>query len=158
MPPRVRVIGLGNPLRGDDGAGLLVAQELAGLARPGHVAVEAYEGEGVGLLSLWEGADAVWLLDALHGDGPAGVIRRFDAGARPLPVSTRSASTHATTVADGIELARALGRLPRRIVLYGIEGEAFGTGEPMSVAVREAVPKVVRTVRAEVSAALAGSC
>ena len=43
------------------------------------------------------------------------------------PASFRS-STHAFGVGDAVELARALGRLPRRVVVYGVEGADFAAG------------------------------
>ena len=55
----------------------------------------------------------------------------------------RPASTHLIGLADALELARALGRLPPRVVVYGIEGHRFGVGDPVSPAVAAAVDRVV---------------
>ncbi len=148
------VIGVGNELRGDDAAGLEAVQLLADLDGEDGVTVRGYEGEGVGLLDLWEGAHAVWIIDAVVGDGPAGVVHRFDAGSQPLPATVRGTSTHATSVAGGIELARTLGRLPPVVVVYGIAGESFRTGERPCTAVRAGAAAVADAVRAEVRDAL----
>jgi hydrogenase maturation protease len=45
-----------------------------------------------------------------------------------------------------IELAEALGRLPERLVVVGVEGECFDHGEPLSPSVAEAVPAAVERV------------
>jgi hydrogenase maturation protease len=50
-------------------------------------------------------------------------------------------------LADAIELARALGRLPPRVTVYGIEGERFDTGAPLSDSVAGAIDEVVALAR-----------
>jgi hydrogenase maturation protease len=99
----------------------------------------------------------VWIIDAVAGGGPPGTVHRFDAGSQALPASLRKTSTHATSVAESIELARTLGRLPATLVVYGIAGECFRTGERPSIAVRAAAVVVADAVRAEVRAAQPGS-
>ncbi len=148
---------MGNDLRGDDAAGLEAVALLADLDGRDGVAVRGYVGEGIGLLELWEGAQAVWIIDAVAGGGPPGTIHRFDASGDPLPTPLRSTSSHATGVADGIELARTLGRLPPAVVVYGIAGARFRTGERPCTAVRAGAAGVADAVRAEVRDALRGS-
>ena len=133
------VIGLGNSFRGDDGAGPAVARGLLDdvLAR-----VRAYEGEPVGLIEEWTGADAVIVVDAVSSGAPPGTIHRLDPLAQPIPAALSQGSTHAFGLAETIELARALDRLPRRLVVYGIEGERFTAGEELSPAVTRAVEHV----------------
>jgi hydrogenase maturation protease len=52
--------------------------------------------------------------------------------------------------AEAIELARTLGRLPRRLVVYGIEGASFHPGAPLTPAVADAVKMAAGMVRAEI--------
>jgi hydrogenase maturation protease len=145
----VVVIGVGNRLRGDDAAGLEVARRVREGSVPDGVVVRELEGEGVGLLDLWSGADAVVLVDTIRSGARAGAIRRLDASTEPLPATLRgSSSTHAVGVAEAIELARALGRLPARVVVYGIEGRRFDAGAPVS-------PDVVTALDAAADAVLA---
>ncbi len=151
------VIGVGNDLRGDDAAGLEAVALLADLDGRDGIAVRGYEGEGIGLLELWEGAQAVWIIDAVAGGGPPGTVHRYDAAARPLPRALRSTSSHATGVADGVELARMLGRLPPAVVVYGVAGACFRTGERPCTAVRAGVAAVAAAVRAEIGDRLPGS-
>lgn len=139
-PEREVVLGVGNPLRGDDAAGLVAAERLDG---------RLHEGDATGLLDAWEGADAAIVIDAVRSGAAAGTVHRLDASAEPLPASLRtSTSTHAIGVAEAIELARALGRLPRRVVVYGIEGGRFEAGAPLSLEVAAAVDRVVESVQA----------
>jgi hydrogenase maturation protease len=133
------VIGLGNSWRGDDGAGPAVARGLrdAVLAR-----VHAYEGEPVGLIEHWASADAVIVIDAVSSGAPPGTIHRLDPLSEPIPAALSQGSTHAFGLAETIELARALDRLPDRLTVYGIEGERFGAGDQLSAPVRSAVEAV----------------
>jgi hydrogenase maturation protease len=136
--PERLVIGLGNASRGDDAAGLVAARRLGGLE---------HEGDPLALLDLWEGAELALVIDAVSSGSEPGTIHRFDVGAGPLPVRMRSStSTHAVGLAEAIELARALGRLPARLTVYGIEGERFGVGTALTPAVEAAVNAVVREV------------
>jgi hydrogenase maturation protease len=132
----VLVIGLGNTWRGDDGAGSAVAR---GLDEDPRVIV--HEGEPVGLLDVWEGAHEVIVVDAVSSESPSGTVHRLDA-ATPLPATFARGSTHAFGLADTIELARTLERLPPSLTVYGIEGEDFRAGEELSGPVRAAVAKV----------------
>jgi hydrogenase maturation protease len=144
-PPRPLVLGVGNRYRGDDGAGPLAADRLAAA---GIDAVE-HPGDGPGLIEAWQGRESVVVIDAMTSVAPAGTVRRFDAAAAPLPRAAFQMSTHALGLADAIELARTLGRLPPRLVVYGIEGHAFATGTPPGPAVSAAVDRVVARVAAE---------
>ncbi len=65
-------------------------------------------------------------------------------------------STHALGLGEAIELARALGRLPGRLLVYGVEGADFGTGEGLSPAVTAALgplaDELLRKARVEPAA------
>ncbi len=131
------VIGVGNAWRGDDGCGLAVARRVGGAAPPGVRVVE-HEGDGVRLLDLWVGEEHAVVVDAAASGGPPGAVHRFDAVAAPLPVASLRSSSHAFGVADAIELARALDRLPGRLDVYGIEGATFAAGGRLTPAVAAA--------------------
>jgi hydrogenase maturation protease len=143
------VIAVGNPYRGDDGAGLAFAQLLAGRV-PEGVAVVECEQEPTRLLDAWQGADAALVVDAVQSGAAAGTIHRFDASALPVPASAFRASTHAFSVGEAVELARALGRLPPRVLVYGIEGAEFQAGSGLSEPVQAALPKAAAVVVADV--------
>jgi hydrogenase maturation protease len=148
--PRVVVIGVGNALRGDDGAGLEVVRSLASRARALAIEVREQEGEALGLLEQWDGAAAAVLVDAIHSGAPAGTIHRVDASAEAIPARLESSSsTHAVGVGEAVELARALGRLPPATILYGIEGARFDTGSPISAEVQAVIPALAEAVLAQ---------
>jgi hydrogenase maturation protease len=132
------VIGVGNSWSGDDAAGVLVARRLRGRVPEGVTLVE-HEGEPTGLLDAWERVELAIVVDAISSGEPAGTVRMFDATSEPVPSRLTGTSTHAFTVAQAIELARALGRLPARLLLVGIEGRRFEAGASLEPAVAAGV-------------------
>lgn len=137
------VIGVGNPDRGDDAAGLAVARAIRA-ADPG-VTVTELTGDQLGLLDLWAGADEVIVIDAVWSGAAPGTVFRFTA-ATPLGGPFRRPGTHTFSLADVIELARNLDVLPPRLTGYGIEGRDFGFGRPLSPPVAAAAGEVAGEV------------
>ena len=142
------LIGLGNPDRGDDGAGRRVAQAFAGELSE-DIEVLQLSGEATELVSQLQGVEVAILVDACSSGAPAGTVQRFDVNDQSLPRELFAVSTHGVGVADAIELARALGDLPAVCVVYAIEGKCFDPGEPVSAPVAAAVPKVAALVQCE---------
>jgi hydrogenase maturation protease len=124
------VIGIGNPDRGDDAAGLAVARRVRDAA-PRGVTVKELDGDQLRLLDAWDDAAEVYVVDAVCSGGPPGAAYRFDAS-RPLGARFRHRGTHTFSLAEAIELARALRRLPARLTGYGIEGTTFALGAGLS--------------------------
>jgi hydrogenase maturation protease len=92
------------------------------------------------------------LIDAVRGGGPAGTVHRFDASHVALPALFARTSSHAIGLGETIELGRALGRLPRRVIVFGVAGARFGAGASLSPAVAEAVPRAALDVASEARA------
>ena len=145
---RVVAVGVGNPYRSDDGAGIAVAERLRE-TMTGVVEVVTCEQEPLRLLDAWDGADLAMIVDAVSSGAAPGTVHRFEATEHAVPPSLFRGSTHALGVGDAIELARTLGRLPDRVVVYGIEGERFTAGERLSPAVEDAVQQVATDIGEE---------
>ncbi len=143
----MRVICCGNRQRGDDAAGLLVADRLRGVG----VEAEIRNGEVSELMEAWSGVDSVVLVDAVVTGKPAGTVQVWD-GRKVAVRSISPASTHGLGVGEAIELARTLGRLPKMLQVYGIEGRQFVPGASVSHEVESAAEEVARQI-----AALAGA-
>jgi hydrogenase maturation protease len=142
------VIGLGNPDRRDDGAGLEVARRLRATLADSIRVIEQ-GGEATGLMAAWEGADRALIIDATASGASPGLVRRFQVQDHPLPAQVRRHSTHDFGLSEAIELSRRLGTLPRRLVVFGIEGEDFGHGCGLSPPVDRAVETTVGDISAE---------
>jgi hydrogenase maturation protease len=145
---RIVVIGLGNPLCGDDAAGIAVVRRLR---RRSGVRLVEQAGEATALVAALRGASAALVVDAATG-GPPGDVRRLDAAAGPLPAGLFELSTHGFGVAAGIELARALGALPATCLVYALAGARFAPGAAMSAEVATALPAVAAQVEADIAA------
>ncbi len=147
----MRIIGCGSAERGDDEAGLLVARRLRALGVP---ALEL-PGEAWALLQAWSGSDDVIVVDAVATGAAAGTVSAWEGRPSGL-VRGAGVSSHGLGLAVALDLARVLGRLPRRLRIYGIEGERFERGGKASPAVRQAVEEVARRIAAEVAPRPAG--
>lgn len=139
------VIGVGNPSRGDDGVGRVVAR----LLRDTGVPVIELEGEAGAVIEAMQGAERVWLIDAACSGAPVGTIHRIDC-ADGVAVPAGPVSSHGFGVAEAIGLARALGTLPAQCVVYAIEGARFGIGAAVSPEVVEAGEVVAGCVSREI--------
>ncbi len=137
----MRIICCGNPDRGDDGAGALVARRLRELG----IETVTRTGEASELVEAWRGADHVVVVDAVETGAPAGTVWQWDGPQASFP-SHPSTSTHGLGLAKAITLARVLDRLPERLQVYGIEGRRFEPGTEVSPEVKLAVEEVVRRI------------
>lgn len=142
-------IGVGNPFRSDDAAGGAVVRCLRGEI-PSNIKVLEETGDGAELLEAWEGADCVILVDAVQSGAPPGTIHRLDARTEKLPGWFSHSSTHTFGVAEAIELARTMGDLPERLIVYGIEGLDFSAGTQLSPEVAEIIPAAAKMILQEI--------
>lgn len=143
------VVGVGNPFRGDDAAGLEAARRVRQLCP--ELSVVEWSADLLRLFDTLPQEDSVILVDALSSGAAPGTIRRWEAGRESLPESGPRTSTHGFGIAAAIELARLLGRLPPRVVLYGIEGKCFDEGAPLSGPVAAGLGELASRIVAEAS-------
>jgi hydrogenase maturation protease len=142
---RTLIIGLGNPLLGDDAVGLRVAQELRHrLAGAGGIEViEDYHG-GLRLMERMVGYQRVLVVDAIVSGAEPGSLQVLRPDGRP---TRRSASAHDVDLATALALGREAGaELPpdEAIRLLGIEAvEVESFSERLTPAVAAAVPAAV---------------
>ena len=139
------VVGIGNAERGDDGVGLEVAR-LVDQLHLADVYVTQFREPAQILDDELLAADIVVVADALSSGAPVGAIAVREVDDRPLPEWTGAGGTHAVGLAAVVELARALGRLPERLVVVGVEGADYEPGTDLSAPVRRAVQEAADTV------------
>ncbi len=131
------ILCFGNADRGDDAAGVLVARAL-------HLRVC----DPTAILDLDPSAHVILVDTVVTGSSP-GTIHVWDAIAQPLAREPFRCSTHALGVAEAIEMVRALGRLPARVTIYGIEGAQFEFGAAPLDAVVDAANEVAQILSAQ---------
>jgi len=136
------VIGLGNPLMGDDAIGLIALERLAalGFAPP----VEFVDGGvwGLALLPDIERAGALLLLDAVHGDREPGALYVLPADQVPRVLSG-NLSPHQVDVRELLALAELRGALPPHLHVVGVQPAAINYGDGLSSTVSAAVDGMV---------------
>jgi hydrogenase maturation protease len=150
------VIGIGNEYRRDDAVGSAVVTALAerGARRPlpGGTSLRMSDGEPTHLVSLWENARLAVVVDAAR-VRPAvpGRVHRLEPADGRYPPTARTAGSHGLGLADAIRLARHLGRLPARLVVYAVEGADFALGTGLSGPVAARVESLADHIAAEVA-------
>ena len=158
--PRIAVIGIGNDMRHDDGAGPLATRRVADSCAPA-IPVGPLS-EPLDLLGRWDGADLAVVADAVCSGAAPGRITLDWLGSAPevdgpgpstpelggsgpeseglLTLTSRQPrSTHGLGVPDVYRLSCALGLAPRRVALVGIEGQDFSNGEGLTSQVEAGV-------------------
>lgn len=145
--PRATIIGVGNEYRRDDGVGPLLVTRLQGRA-PADITLTVSDGEPSQLLDAWNGVELAVVVDAvLCEPSTPGRIHRGTVDALP---TGSTASTHALGIPEAIRLAEALGRAPRRLVVFAVEAADLGFGAGLSPAVAAAMDELCRAVLAEI--------
>ena len=145
------VIGVGNEFRRDDGVGPAVVARLRAAqqhdASMSGITLALSEGEPSRMIDLWTGAELAVVVDAVRDASvPAG--HRYELALDAMTGTVRqAASSHAISLGDTVELARALGRLPARLTILAVVGRDFGFGVGLSADVAAAVEPLVQRVR-----------
>lgn len=149
MSAATLVVGLGNRMRGDDGAGLEAARMLAAAPLPGVHIVQLEE--PLDLLDVWTGVDEALVIDAVCSSAAPGTVVVVDVSRAKRAADIFGASTHALGVVEAIELARALGRCPAQLRLYGIHATCFDEGAELTPPVRRAARRLAAQLRRQLS-------
>lgn len=144
------VLGIGNLLVADDGAGIRAVRSLCRTIADARVRCVESERGGLDILEHLEGVDRAIIIDAARtGTRPQGSITRITL-ARPFAPGCHP-SLHALSIDAVLSLGSSAGvSLPDRVSLYLIEVadiESFGAGCTKKVA--SAIPRVAAMVREE---------
>jgi hydrogenase maturation protease len=151
--PKVLIIGVGNDFRSDDTFGLLVARALGEKTVPGVTVIE-HHGEGASLMEAWQGFDLVMIVDAVRSGVAPGTAFRLDVSQGKVPANFLTYSSHEFGLAEAIEAARTLGRLPKEVILYGAEGGNFDFGIDLTEPVKPMVDATVDQILLELKSRL----
>ncbi len=149
--PSILVLGLGNPILGDDGVGWRVAHEVRAALRQGNESIEV-DVASLGGLSLMErilGYSRVILVDAIEtGENPVGHVGMFPLEALPNPTWGHTSSAHDTSLVTALRAAEEMGEVtPHRIDVVAIETrQSYDFGESLTPPVQAAVVEATRKV------------
>lgn len=141
---KVLVIGLGNPILGDDGVGWRVVQQLDGRpSREAYVETDCLAVGGLGLMERVLGYQRVILVDAIvTAKSPVGTVRVLALAEVEDPGLGHSASSHDATLWAALQVAAAAGAsVPDRVDIVAIEvPTGYNFTEDLSPSVAAAVP------------------
>jgi hydrogenase maturation protease len=144
------ILGLGNPLRRDDGLGPRVVEELNRRGLPqGVTALDGGTG-GLDLLRYLEEWVRVVIVDAADVGQKPGQFVRFDLPEARLLARNGSFSLHNAGLGEAIALANALGRTLPEITVFGLQPKSLDWGEGLSPAVEAGLEALLDAVLEEV--------
>lgn len=151
------VIGLGNPLMGDEGIGITLIEKLEELARqgkiPGADKIRFHDGGtgGMNLLHVLAGRKKAILIDcALMGTQP-GTIRRFTPDQVQTVKKLAHLSLHEVDILKVIQLARQLGECPDQIIFFGIEPQEITQRMDLSDILKSGLNRCLQTILSEIN-------
>jgi len=144
------VIGLGNPILGDDGVGWKIAQTLLDQGGfPPDVEVDFLALGGISLMERLIGYDQAILIDAIvTNKNPIGTVLSFDLKDLPYRDIGHMGSPHDTSLPNAIQMGLKLGaHLPSDIKVVAVESQnIFDFSEELTTPVKNAIPKAVSLV------------
>jgi hydrogenase maturation protease len=147
------VLGLGNPLMGDEGIGVYLIERLAESAAeyPSVDFIDAGTG-GLSVLHHIEGRRKAIMIDCAFMEEPPGTIRRF------TPEEVRSTkvlahqSLHEADLMRIIAMARQLDQAPEQIVIFGIQPERIEPGQSLSRTLMDRIDEYALVILRELEA------
>jgi hydrogenase maturation protease len=145
---KTRIIGIGNPLRRDDGVGCVVAERLRTLL-PNPFPILTLHSDLSRLVEQMTGFDRVILIDAAIGIS-VGQFQRINALEQTLP-QLPNTSSHSITLPEVLALCKTLGVLPQSVILYAIGASDFAFGVGISSSLAPVLEQVVALIAEEVS-------
>ena len=147
------VIGLGNPILGDDGVGWKVVEkisdQLSVISDQSSIELDCVSLGGLSLMERMIGFQRAILVDSMEtGQSPAGSVRVYKLEELPNPSAGHSASAHDTSLITALDTAKAMGLpIPESVEIVAIEAKnVYDFSEELSPAVAEAVPLAVQAV------------
>lgn len=152
--PRIIIIGLGNPILGDDGVGWQVAEtvktklgEYEGISD--QIEVKCFALGGLSLMEQMVGYDQAIIIDAMQNDqSRAGQVYNFSLDELPDHSTGHMTAAHDTSLQTALKLGREMGAdLPHYVHIVGIEAkQLYEFSEELSPAVATAIPAAVQSV------------
>jgi hydrogenase maturation protease len=157
------IVGLGNPILGDDGVGWKVAEEvkkqlpLSPIPSPSEkkdrgkgirVDVEFLSLGGISLMEHLIGYERAILIDAIASDQEPGSVIVSELSELPDTSAFHTTSAHDTSLQNALKLGKTMGAdLPEQVTVVGIAtNHIYDFGEELSLPVARAVSKATQIV------------
>jgi len=143
------VLGIGNPLRSDDGIGIHVVESLRDEDLSDKIDIK--EGlSGLDILGAIAGYERIIMIDAIKSGGEPGTIYKLSVGDLHAQQTLHTFSTHDVDIPTMLKLGRDLypGKMPEDIVIIAVEAEDIETfSEICTPKVEKAIQEVVHLIK-----------
>lgn len=142
------ILGLGNPLRGDDGVGTAVIQALQNETLPPTVDLIDGGTTGLEIVLLLKEYRRVFVVDAADLGLAPGMWQRFAGDTAVLPTDQQkmNGTLHGAGFAEALALAEALGILPAELIIWGVQPGRVDWVEGLSAEVEMAIMPVCQAI------------
>lgn len=146
MEQKLTILGVGNILLKDEGAGVHAVQKIEKIIS--HPDIRIIDGGtlGLDLLPIIEESKKLIIIDCVKGGGKPGTIYRFTPDEIKKSNNELKLSLHDFNLVDVLNLAKALNKEIPEIIIYGIEPESLDWGLEPTEAVSSAIEKVVSEI------------
>ena len=146
-PATILVVGFGNTLMGDDGAGPGVIRKLAERALPSHLRVVECGSDSLILPSFWQGEEQIWMVDALVRRDSPGTIHTLGHD-EVMSIPQRHATVHHLSLPEGLRWINLTYPDMQGVTyrLWGVEPSGLDLGEQLSPSVQKAVSVVAERI------------
>jgi hydrogenase maturation protease len=142
------VIGLGNPILGDDGVGWRVVEAVQDQINDSSVEVDCAAVGGITLMESLIGYDRAIIIDAVITHQPIGTVSLFRLNELTEHSTLHTSSAHDASLQTAIAAGKELGaHLPDDVIVIGVEAEKIHDfSEELSPQVEAAVPRAADEV------------
>ncbi len=144
------VIGIGNPIRSDDGIGIELINRLKARQIPEGVELLDVGTSGMNILHHLKNFNKVMIIDAIRTDGEPGNCMFFTPDEIDKDGSIKTRSTHDANLLEALELSEMLGERPEEVIIMGIIPEDLTIGEGLSSKLKEKLPKIEEELRKKI--------
>jgi hydrogenase maturation protease len=148
---KIGVIGIGNPLRKDDGIGIVLLEKLVEIKDDLPDDIEYINGGtgGMNLLHLFAHFDIVVFIDAVNFGGEIAESKFFnseDVISKNIQIKI---STHGSDILKIIQLSKKLGENPDEIFIFGVQPKDMTPGNRLSHEIQENIDLLVNNLKVE---------
>ncbi|MFN3975575.1 MAG: HyaD/HybD family hydrogenase maturation endopeptidase [Aquificaceae bacterium] len=141
------ILGVGNVLLSDEGLGVRVVEELRNRYKfPEEVCLMEGGTLGLSLLYHIEKVDRLLIIDVLLGGKPPGTLYKLRGEDVLTYLEKRRLSAHDIGIQEVLAMLRFVGRLPKEIVVLGMEPESFDASLELSPLVQKNLNRLIEEI------------
>ena len=150
--PSIGIIGVGNPLRKDDGIGLLLLNYIKKESHRLPESISFIDGGtgGMSLLHIFNRFEVIILLDAVDFKGQPGETRFFTLDEIQSQKQVSTVSTHNADLFQIIQIGQKLNECPKKIFVFGVQPNDVSFGEGLTEPVKSRIGDIVKAMKMHV--------